>query len=35
MISEKPVPASRAGRLMQMGRLAGGLAGGMLGADYR
>ncbi|MGB5224297.1 MAG: AarF/ABC1/UbiB kinase family protein [Arenicellales bacterium] len=35
MISEKPVPASRAGRLMQMGRLAGGLAGGMLGAGLR
>ena len=35
MISEKPVPASRAGRLMQMGRLAGGLAGGMLGSGLR
>ena len=35
MISEKPVPASRAGRLMHMGRLAGGLAGGMLGAGLR
>ena len=35
MISEKPVPASRAGRLLQMGRLAGGLAGGMLGSGLR
>jgi len=35
MINEKPVPASRAGRLMHMGRLAGGLAGGMLGAGMR
>lgn len=35
MISEKPVPASRTGRLMQMGRLAGGLASGMLGAGLR
>lgn len=35
MMNEKPVPASRAGRLMHMGRLAGGLAGGMLGAGLR
>lgn len=35
MMNEKPVPASRAGRLIHMGRLAGGLAGGMLGAGLR
>jgi len=32
---EKPVPASRAGRLLHMGRLAGGIAGGMLGTGLR
>lgn len=35
MISEKSVPASRAGRLMHMGRLAGGVASGMIGEGLR
>jgi predicted unusual protein kinase regulating ubiquinone biosynthesis (AarF/ABC1/UbiB family) len=35
MLREKPVPASRSGRLMQIGRLATGVAGGMIGEGLK